>query len=235
MVALRDTEAAIRALREAFDTAERAGAPGVASVALAYEGVHHGLAGRLDGVHDCLGRLDARLADSRVDHAAWHLGLVLRLAVATVSDPETGFRAGKLWEETYIDSPVSFGVLNTAAAACVGDVEGTQWRLREAIRQSQERSADDGFPDWLIPLAVLAHAVGNVVLCRKLVTAIRRSPVPTHNFLHTIIYRQLRDRVGLAEQNSLDEQTIEEVFDEAMSWMDSLATTENSGPQQPIS
>ena len=77
-------------------------------------------------------------------------------------------------------------------------------------------------PFWLIPLAVFAYALGDLERCRTLVTAIRRSPVPTHNFLHTIVYRQLRDRVGLAAENPLDHQTIEEVFDDAMTWMNSL-------------
>ena len=227
MTALHDADAAIGNLRNAFDVADGIGAAGVANIALAYQGVHHALAGRVDEVHELLGLLALRLEtlDPHGDHLARYLTMVLDLAVGVVADPEQGRRVAKRWEATYFESPVGFGVLDTAAAAGVGDVAGTRWRMGEAIRNWEERSADDGFPDWLLPLAVLAHAVGDVDRCRTLVTAIRRSPVPTHNFLHTIIYRQLRDRVGLATENPLGTHTVEEIFDDTMNWMDSLDTS----------
>ena len=224
MAALRDADSAISNLRDAFDIADSSGASGVANIALAYQGVHHALAGRVDEVHELLERLESRLEtlDPNDDQLARYLTLVLRLAVGVVADPEQGRRAAKRWGESYFESPVGFGVLDTAAAAGVGDIAGTRWRMGQAIHHWEERSADDGFPDWLLPLAVLAHATGDVERCRTLVTAIRRSPVPTHNFLHTIIYRQLRDRVGLATDNPLDSHTIEEIFGDTMTWMDSL-------------
>ncbi len=46
----------------------------------------------------------------------------------------------------------------------------------------------------------------------------RRSPKPTKNFLATIQYRELRDHVGVDDQNPLDRQSIEEIFDEARAW-----------------
>lgn len=224
MPALRDPGSAIAGIRNAFEIAESGGAPGVANVALAYEGVHRALAGDVDEVLGLLGRLESRLeeTDTDGDQLASYLSLWLRMSVCAVADPEQGQTAAKHWEKSYIESPVSFGVLDTAAAAGVGDIAGTRWRMTEAIRHWQERSADDGFPDWLVPLAVLAHAVGDVERCRTLVTAIRQSPVPTHNFGHTIIYRQLRDRVGLTTENPLDSQTIQELFDDTMRWADSL-------------
>ena len=224
MMALRDADAAIVTLREAFDIAESCGASGVANIALVYQGVHHALTGRVDEVHGLLDRLDSRLdaADPDGDQLAQYLCLILRLAVGVVNDPEQGRRAADRREETDTESPIGFGVLDAAASAGIGDIAGTRWRMREAIRSWEERSADDGFPDWLIPLAVLAHALGDLERCRTLVTAIRRSPVPTHNFLHTIIYRQLRDQIGLATNNPLDTHTIEDIFDDTMNWMDTL-------------
>ncbi len=198
MIALRDADAAIGTLREAFDIAESCGASGVANIALAYQGVHHALAGRVDEVHGLLGRLDSRLdaADPDGDQLAQYLSLTLRLAVGVVNDPEQGRRAADRHGETHTESPIGFGVLDTAASA--GTVTSQAHAGACARRSAPGRNAAPmtAFPDWLHPLAVLAHALGDLERCRTLVTAIRRSPVPTHNFLHTIIYRQLRDRSG---------------------------------------
>ena len=77
-------------------------------------------------------------------------------------------------------------------------------------------------PDLLVPFATLAWALGAPKLTARWITAVRRSPTPTQNFGFTIAYRQLRDEVGLLDENPLDDANIEEIYHEATDWLASL-------------
>jgi hypothetical protein len=106
-------------------------------------------------------------------------------------------------------------------AAALGDFELT----RELIGETEtavQNAADDGLPDLLVPLAALAWALGEPDRTARWITAVRRSPTPTQNFGFTITYRQLRDEVGLLDENPLDDATIEEIYEEATDWLASL-------------
>jgi hypothetical protein len=51
------------------------------------------------------------------------------------------------------------------------------------------------------------------------VTAIQRASRPTVNFLITGAYRQVRDRVGLLDEDPLESTTIGAVYREATEWL----------------
>ena len=78
------------------------------------------------------------------------------------------------------------------------------------------------FPDLLIPFAALAWALGAPERTARWITAARRSPNRRRNFGFTIAYRQLRDEVGLLDENPLDEATIGEIYQEATDWLASV-------------
>ena len=59
-------------------------------------------------------------------------------------------------------------------------------------------------------------------MASRLLTAVRRSPTPTQNFLLTIVYQQLRDEVGLLDRNPLEDNTIEDIYQEAVGWLSNL-------------
>jgi hypothetical protein len=51
---------------------------------------------------------------------------------------------------------------------------------------------------------------------------VRRSSTPTHGFYATIIFRQLRDQVGLLEHDPPDDASIESIYEEANDWLADL-------------
>jgi hypothetical protein len=114
----------------------------------------------------------------------------------------------------------NFGILSIGTAA-TGDIGATRSLLQEA-ETALLVAADDGLPDLLVPFATLAWALGAPKLTARWITAVRRSPTPTQNFGFTIAYRQLRDEVGLLDENPLDDANIEEIYHEATDWLASL-------------
>ena len=106
--------------------------------------------------------------------------------------------------------------------AAAGDVHEAVRLWGLALSSASEWFADDGLPDLFITPAAMAYALGDHERCRSLVTAIRRFGRPTQNFLSTIMYRQLRDAVGIGDANPLEDRSGADLLAEADSWMRSL-------------
>lgn len=218
--ALTDAPRAIEMLHEAFDLAENAGASALANVARAYEAVHVALAGGLAESRRILDALQPRLP-THLDNAS-NVALLMRMAVGAIDGPVSAMADVRRWDLNYVDQPVRNPLLTAMVMGAVGDTRETIRRLDHAVDDFRRFSADSGLPDLLIPPAALAFSRGDTERCRRLITAVRRSPVPTQNFMHTVLYRLLRDRVGLVDENPLDHQPIEQVFQDAREWMDTL-------------
>ncbi|MCP3975992.1 MAG: hypothetical protein GY720_16040, partial [bacterium] len=92
-------------------------------------------------------------------------------------------------------------------------------KAQELVRKTDN---DNGLPDLLLPLAMLAFSLGDNDRARCYLTAIRSAPRPTGWFPITVAYRQLRDRIGLLDTNPLTDSTIEDVYEQATDWMVSL-------------
>lgn len=92
-------------------------------------------------------------------------------------------------------------------------------RHDEILRSVIEGSGGYVFSTAGDAFAALAWALQDVELASRLLTAVRRSPTPTQNFLLTIVYQQLRDEVGLMDHNPLDDNTVGEIYDAAVAWL----------------
>jgi len=231
MTVFRDFEGALSMLDEARSIAERAGSYALADVALAYIASHNAVHGRVENSLAVLRELEAGLGDRGIDYARTLYGLFIS-AVLIVSEPGASLLAiqklAREWKAIegfdVARSSSSAGLLicSCVAHAANGDVEATRWWLAEAEEMIRSTSNDDGLPDLLLPPAALAMHLGHHDKARLWLTTVRHSPKPTQSFQLTIIYRRLRGEVGLQDENPLDSMAIEDVYEEAVAWMDSL-------------
>ena len=226
MTAFSDLEVALDLLNEAMIVAEEAGANTLVDLALTYRANHLALHGRSDEVTVTLEQVRPRLDGREFDLPAWFYNCVL-LATNVISSPEISGAASASGRTAALraigGSDIhwgNFGILLVGAAAS-GDIDTTRALLGET-ETALQNAADDGLPDLLVPFATLAFALGARERATRWITAVRRSPTPTQNFGFTIAYRQLRDEVGLLDENPLDDATIEEIYQEAKDWLASV-------------
>ena len=73
-----------------------------------------------------------------------------------------------------------------------------------------------------MPIAALAWALNRPELARRWLTAVRRAGTPTQGLYLTIIYRELRNQVGLLNDNPLDHETLRSIYAQATEWLRSL-------------
>lgn len=226
MTAFSDLEAALELLDEAMVVAEEVGANTLVDLALTYRANHLALHGRIDEAKASLERLRLRLDGRYFDYPGHFYNCVV-IAIDVTSAPETS-GAASVANRTELFRAIgrseihwgNFGILSIGAAA-TGDLDTTRALINET-EAAVQTGADDGLPDLLVPFAVLAWALGAPERTARWITAVRRSPTPTQNFGFTIAYRQLRDVVGLLDENPLDDATIEEIYQEATDWLASL-------------
>ena len=158
----------------------------------------------------------------------WSMYYFIGLATQITRNPRDAQANGDALQHHFhatLDSGLvgwSTHALTCAATAATGDVESTRRQFAAAQRAAANSADNDGLPDLLIPLAALAWALDEVELARRLLTAVRRSPTPTHNFLLTIVYQQLRDEVGLLDHNPLEDNTVGDICREAIDWLSNL-------------
>jgi predicted ATPase/class 3 adenylate cyclase len=231
MTVFGDFERAISMLEEARSIAEQAGAPALADVALAYTASHHAVRGTVDDSLALFGDLEARLGDRRFDYARMLYGLFLS-AVLIVNEPGPSLlaieRLAREWEAidgfdlAMSSSSATFLTSSGVAHAANGDVEAARRRLAQAEDMIRSTSNDDGLPDLLLPPAALAWSLGHHDKARQWLAAIRHSAKPTQTFQLTITYQRLRGEVDLQDENPLDSMDIQDVYAEAVDWMESL-------------
>jgi predicted ATPase/class 3 adenylate cyclase len=227
MTAFKDVDKAIGLVDEATMLAEAAGAHTIADVALAYRAVHLALGRRLDEAADTLVELRARLDGSAFNYP-WSMYYFIGVATQITRSPPDARASGEALHQHFHDTldpgliDWSAPVLVCAATAATGDVEPTRRQFALAQSAAAKGADNDGLPDLLIPLAALAWALEDVEAASRLLTAVRRSPTPTQNFLLTIVYQQIRDEVGLQDHNPLDDNTIVGIYQEAVDWLSDL-------------
>lgn len=227
MTVFASIDEAIERLYQACDVADRAGAHTISNAAIAYHAGYLGLVGRLDEALGVLEDLRGRLDGTPYDYA-WSLHDLFNLAVHVVRDPTVSRVMGETLVEEFPvpewDAGIGWGLplCNCVAVAACGDVDEALRLVRQTESLCRLSSDDDGLPDLLLAPAALAWRLGDHVRTRRWVTAVRHSPKPTANFQMSIMYRQLRNEVGLDEANPLDEDTLEGTYVEAVEWMASL-------------
>lgn len=222
MTGLRNTEPALALLDEAVDNATAGDAPAMADLARGFRAAILALGGRIEESIQTLDDLLPRLVQRSADDYSRNCYDVVELATLITVDP-TRSRAAATRTTAYMDymgnaATWPFLAIVGAATAATGDVAAT----REVVRRVESDAVacgDDPLPDLLLPAAALAWALGDRDAARRWLTAVRRSPTPTHGFQATIIFRQLRDHVGLLEHNPLDHASIDSIYHEATQWL----------------
>jgi predicted ATPase len=216
MIVFQDGEAALVLLHEA-----RA----LADVASGYLATHYAVAGRTDESLQTLADLEVRLQGRPMDYGGT-LYAYGTMALRFMTEPEAARAAGqhlvREFAKAHNGGEEGRNEIYAVALAARGDVAETRSLVAEAKIRAGRQSGDDGLPDLLIPPAALAWRLGHFDAARRWLTAIRRSPKPTKSFHMTIMYRQLRTAVGLLDENPLDSATLDDIWDEAVAWMDAL-------------
>jgi hypothetical protein len=218
MPALSDLDAALDMLREAREIADAAGATVVGTVALAYASLYWAVAGERARAIASFPVVEARLATDgyRYDRAVYDAA---RFVAFVLDEPRSALLAT---EQQRVEEDVDHWsrlVTRTCALAALGEVEETRSGVAETEASVRRSATDDGLPDLLVPLAILAWRVGDLERAMRWVTAIQRASRPTVNFLITGAYRQVRDRVGLLDEDPLESTTIGAVYREATEWL----------------
>jgi predicted ATPase len=224
MTGLRHTEDALSLLDEAVATAEAGNTSSMADLARAFRAAILALGGRIDESIRTLDDLLPRLEQRSANDYSRNCYDVVELATLITLDPIRSREAAKR-TSAYMDStggtPAAFQAIVGAATAATGDVIATREVMRRA-ESDAAASGDDPLPDLLLPAAALAWARGDNDSARRWLTAVRRSATPTHGFYATIVFRQLRDQVGLDELNPLEHASIESIYQEATHWLAGL-------------
>ncbi len=228
MIAFRDHDRALALLDEGHDLAEASGAESIADLARLYRAVFLALVGQVEAALEIISQVEGRIEARPYDRSRQEFQ-TLKAALLLTTEPVV---ANQVAMQHHRESEEVFGSLTALgwwsslqtaeSAAATGDVRTTLDRLALTERTLRDDAADNGLPDLLLAPAMLAWALERHDLCRRWLTAIRRAPEPTQNFLSTIVYRQLRGQVGLLDHNPLDHSSIEEIYEEAKDWLADL-------------
>ncbi len=114
--------------------------------------------------------------------------------------------------------------MNAWAAAADGDLSAALSTLSEVEASLRAGGRDDGLPDLLLAPAIAAWRLGDSSRASRWATAIHRADRQTQTFNATGAFRQLRDRVGLLDENPLEAASIQEIYREAREWLSEQAT-----------
>ena len=226
MTVLSSHDAAIALLDEAELTATASDSPAIANVALAYRVYHLALVGDFDSARQLREELSQRLDPRTYDYAA-DAAAETHILTHVVDEPEV---AEQTWRERLpkVDRHGGWAqwsvyhLQGALVAAGTASPSLTLRRLAECDDAARDIAADDGLPDLLVPLALIAYKIGDINQAQQLLTAIRHAPRPTQNYTMTTVYRQLRDRLGLLDHNPLDGADIQDVYQQATIWLAGL-------------
>jgi len=227
MTVFTHPDKAMLMLEEAEGLADAAGAPTIADMASVYKANHLALGGAIDDASSLLEQILTRIEHRPFDRT-WNEYYGVSASILVGSEPERA-RDIALTHHHAVRTvygrdgiAASWFILVAQSVAATGDIAGAREWIEKAERAIRDDQADDGLPDLLIPMALLAYATGREDLTRLWITAVRRSPTPTHNFLITIPYRQLRNELGLLDRDPLEETTLEQTYEGARHWLASL-------------
>lgn len=219
-----DLPGALALLDEAREAANVVAAPRLEGLVVAYRALILAVHGRR---HDALETV--REAEQNfggpVDQVTWIIESA-RFVIHLFDDP---VRASAAFDQARRADVITGGgttapMMVGCSAAVAGDLRRAISALSDAEARLRAGGRDDGLPDLLIVPALAAWAVGDSGRASRWVTAIRRADRQTQSFNITGAYRQLRDRVGLLDENPLDANTIQQLYQEARDWLNERAT-----------
>ncbi len=121
-------------------------------------------------------------------------------------------------------SMVANELLLASAHAANADMAETA-RIVWSVHQRLRRSGQHSFPDVLVPVAILARALGDTDRAHAYLSAVRHSERPTQNLQVTCLYQQLRQlsKGGPVDTKAADaSSTPDEVGGAALDWLTTL-------------
>jgi hypothetical protein len=121
-------------------------------------------------------------------------------------------------------------VLGAAVHAARGDVVATAGVVGR-IRHRLARAGRDGLPDLLVPIAVLAHRLGDDEAASRWLAAVRRAERPTQSFQATVLYKRITELVDASHPGAAGEDgpDLSAVGREAFDWLDGAAGASGDG------
>jgi predicted ATPase/class 3 adenylate cyclase len=223
MTMVTDLQGALELLRESERVAAAAGARFVGLTARAYQACALPLH-QVDGALQLMDEVETA-NDGAATYVANSLANI-RIIGGLFAEPER--TAAEYARRVEALEPFGLGgsfqhanLLAVTKAGC-GDARRTIDALIDTEARIRQTGNDDGLPDLLIAPAVLAYMLGNIELASRWTAAVRLAAKPTQNLPTTAIYRQLRQRVGLAQnQPGLDNTAA--VYTEARAWVTKMA------------
>lgn len=223
MTVFDDFDAAVAMLDRAQSLSEDSAAAPFAAGALAYKASHHALVGRLDEADQMLEQLRGRIATSGMDHAR-SLYQMFFLATHIVSEPDVANAVSQELLSAFAGFGPAFGldICACVTTGATGDVTATLQRVTQAKQASERTNNDDGLPDLLLAPAALAWRHGHLDAARRWLAAVRHAPKPIQSFQITIMYRLLRAEVEPLDPNPLDTATLDDIYNETITWMHTL-------------
>lgn len=215
---------AVAMVERAGALAEDVGDAPARNLADSYRAIHLAMLRRYD---EAIAQADAVIAraPARAVHGQDTFPAIVAVAACrAVHTPDDALRwAGHLLGRGYEGLPMwGDQVLVSAMHAARGDpAEATT--LAETVRDRLAAAGRDSLPDLLVPAAVLAHRLGEDGRAARWLRAVRTAGRPTQSFQVTCLYRRLREAVGTSGEDPLATATLEEIGDEALAWMRTVA------------
>ena len=223
MAALRDTDTALELVDRAIQAAERGGSPTFARFARTNRVVPLIAGLRFEEAADELDRVRPLLQSPPDDFTSTFFDNYQCINDIFFNPARIGGNVPLLYEREseIFASPDSSLLIIALGAAGAGDAHWTHRLIEESIEHIRRASNDDGLPDVLVPIAVLAWRLDDVAHARRLLTTVRHAGRPTSNIGITIGYRGLRQIIGVDDHPPPDLDLTAELRD-ARSWLHSL-------------
>jgi hypothetical protein len=207
-----------RALEMAVEAEELAGACGdddTRDLAEAYRAFHLAILRRYDEAIEAARRVVER-ADAMPSYPTDAAAVALTCCTF-LSDPEGAARLAdrfeiaplKMWATDLLVASVRASNGDRIGAATICE-RVTAWLIRAGV---------DGFPDLLVPAAVLAYRLGDQDRAARWLRAVKDAGRPTQSFQMTLVFNRMREAVGLAADSPLESASLHELGEKAIAWM----------------
>jgi predicted ATPase/DNA-binding winged helix-turn-helix (wHTH) protein len=215
---------ALAMVERANALAEEVGDAAARNLADSYRAFHLAMLRRYDEAIAQADAVIARASARAVPGQDTHPAIVAAAACRAVHAPDDALRwADHLLSRGYEGSPMWGDQVLVSAMHAARGAPAEATALVEAVRDRLGAAGQDSLPDILVPAAVLAHRLDEDGRAARWLRAVRAAGRPTQSFQVTCVYRRLRERVGTSAEDPLATATLEEIGDEALAWMRTVA------------
>ena len=222
--AVRNPDDAIRLVSEAAAIAEAAGERRTLNLANGYRAWHLALMRRYD---EAVQVASSVVAEDPADAGYDTMCAAAALATCLVlSEPDKTLQVYKQHLDRPGPSSMMANELLLASAHAANAEIGPTAEIVLSVHQRLQRSGRHALPDVLIPISILANALGDAVRARDYLSAVRHSKRATQSLQITCLYRQLREQLRESTdttQRDAETPSADEVGQDALDWIARLA------------